>query len=82
MIEVYGRDGCSYCEKAVNLLEMKRTPFTYFKVGKDLTVEELLEKFPGTKTVPIVVVHGMKIGGYSELAGYIEETTSDYGHDI
>lgn len=82
MIEVFGKDGCSYCEKAVNLLELHRLDYKYYKVGRDLTINELLEKFPEAKTVPIVVVHGFKIGGYTELAGYIEETKSDFGHDI
>jgi glutaredoxin len=76
MIEVYGRDNCSYCEKAINLLEIRKEPYKYYKIGRDLTLEELLEKFPGTKTVPVVVAHGFKIGGFTELESFINEKES------
>jgi len=40
----------------------------------DYTREQLLETFPLAKTVPQIVVNGFKVGGYTELAKYIEET--------
>ena len=82
MIEVYGRDGCSYCEKAIDILERYKAKYSYYKLGRDLTAAEFKEKFPDQKTVPCVVVHGMKIGGYNELAGYLEETSGGYTDDI
>lgn len=82
MIEVYGRDGCSYCEKAINILEQYKMDYNYYKLGRDITTSEFKEKFPEQKTVPCVVVHGMKIGGYTELVGYLEETSGGYADDI
>lgn len=73
MIEVYGRDNCQYCTKAVNLLELKKMEYTYYKLGIDLTLDELLEKFPDAKTVPIVVANGFRIGGFTELETYLVE---------
>ena len=80
MIEVYGKDGCVYCEKAVSLLNEHTMKFTYRKLGEDITVDEFKEKFPGVKTVPVVTTYGLNIGGYEALQGYIEETAGNYGH--
>lgn len=79
MIEVYGRDGCSFCDKAQTVLEQYNREFAYYKLGEDLTVAEFQEKFPNQKTVPVIVANGTKVGGYNELLGYLEETTGGYG---
>lgn len=80
MIEVYGKDGCIYCEKAVSLLNERSMKYTYYKLGEDITVDEFKEKFPGQKTVPVITTFGLNIGGYEALQGYIEETAGNYGH--
>ena len=82
MIEVYGREGCDYCKKAQRLLEEKQIPYNYIELGIDITVDEFKEKFPSRKTVPVVVAHGMNVGGYTELVDYLEETSGGFGHDI
>lgn len=82
MIEVYGREGCDYCKKAQELLEQKKIPYNYIQLGIDITVDEFKEKFPEQKTVPVVTNHGFKIGGFTDLQAYIEETSGGYGHDI
>ncbi|CAB5220943.1 GrxC Glutaredoxin and related proteins [uncultured Caudovirales phage] len=79
MIEVYGKDGCNYCTLAQKLLDEKKISYDYIKLGVDITSEEFKEKFPGQKTVPVIVAHGMKVGGYTELVDYIEETSGGYG---
>lgn len=80
MIEVYGKDGCIYCEKAVSLLNEHSMKYTYYKLGEDITIDEFKEKFPGQKTVPVITTFGLNIGGYEALQGYIEETAGNYGH--
>lgn len=82
MIEVYGREDCGYCTEAKRVLEEHQIPFTYYTVGEDVSVGSLTARFPGVRTVPVVVVNGNWIGGYTELKEHIEETKSDYGHDI
>ena len=80
MIEVFGKDGCDYCEKAVSLLNERNMKFTYYELGQDISIEEFKVKFPGQKTVPVVTTYGFNIGGYEALKGYIEETAGNYGH--
>ena len=74
MIEIYGKPNCPFCEKAVHLCESRRLEYVYSSLDKDYTREQLLEWFPGARTVPQIKVDGTKIGGYTELVNYIEET--------
>ena len=82
MIDVYGREGCNYCTLAQMLLDQKQIPYNYIQLGVDITLPEFQDKFPGQKTVPVVVAHGMKVGGYTDLVNYLEETSGGYAHDI
>jgi glutaredoxin 3 len=74
MIEIYGKPACPYCEKAKALCEIRGYKFVYKSLGTDFTREELLESFPTARTVPQIIVNGTKIGGYTDLVSYIEET--------
>jgi glutaredoxin len=67
MIEIYGKDFCPYCDKAVALCEQKGLEFTYKKLGRDFNREEMMETFPSARTFPQVIFKGEKIGGYTEL---------------
>jgi glutaredoxin len=79
MIEVYGQDGCVYCEKAVSLLNERQMQYKYYKIGIDISSIEFKEMFPGIKTVPVVAVFGFNIGGYDALENYLEEVSGGYG---
>jgi len=74
MIEIYGKPMCPFCEKAKAFCDLNKLDFKYFSLGTDFTKEELLEQFPGARTVPQIIVAGTKIGGFENLANYIEET--------
>lgn len=79
MIEIYGKADCSYCVKAKNLLDTHMVAYDYFSIGEDITTEEVIEKFPGVRTVPVVAVNGNLLGGYEQLAQLIEEKKSGLG---
>lgn len=74
MILIYGKPGCAFCEQAKTLCETRGFMFEYMTLDEDYTKEQLLETFPGAKTVPQIVVNGLKIGGYTDFVKYIEET--------
>lgn len=65
---VYGRAGCPWCEKAVDLLCRLRVPMTYKQFGVDYSRSDLEALVPGVKTVPQIFEDGKLIGGYSELS--------------
>ena len=81
MIEIYGRQGCSYCTKARELCEQYNIKYVY----KDMThvvelYEEFTTKFPNAKTVPQITWDDKHIGGYTELLVQIENLSlGNYG---
>ena len=68
-IEVYGKRNCSYCSLAKSFLDKQNIEYSYFDIeaeGFDLT-SLLKVTAPGARSVPIVVIDGKWIGGYTEL---------------
>jgi glutaredoxin len=74
MIIIYGKPHCPFCEKAKQFCEIRQISYEYREMDTDYTREELLETFPGSRTVPQIVVNGLKVGGYDGLLKYVEET--------
>lgn len=67
MIEIYGKTPCPFCDMAKSLCEMKGLEYHYKHYGLDFTRDEMLEKFPGARTFPQIILDGEKIGGYDSL---------------
>ena len=40
MFEVYSRDGCPYCTKVVQVLQLAELKFVEHKLGRDFTRDE------------------------------------------
>jgi glutaredoxin len=74
MIEIWGKSACPFCEAAKNTCESRNLKYVYKQLDVDFTRDEVLEKFPGAKTFPQIIVGGDKIGGYDKLVTYLEET--------
>ena len=74
---------CPFCDKAKALCEQRGFDYEYKTLGTDYTKEELLETFPGARTVPQIVINGQKIGGWDQMVKYIEETNyTGTGHTL
>jgi len=56
---------------AKNLLSSKGIDFEERKIGDGWTKEELLESVPTARSVPQIFVNDEYIGGYKELANYL-----------
>jgi len=83
MITIYGKPMCPFCDKAKALCEQRGYNYEYKTLGTDYTKEELLETFPGARTVPQIVINGNKIGGWEQMVKYIEETNyTGTGHTL
>ena len=48
--------------------------YNQYKIGTDITREQLLEIAPNAKTAPQIVINGTVVGGYTDLVDYIENT--------
>ena len=69
--EIYSKDNCPYCDRAKVLLSSKNVNFTEHKIGRDLTREEFLERFPNARTVPQIYLDNQYIGGYDSLVAHL-----------
>jgi glutaredoxin 3 len=67
---IYTKENCTWCVAAKEFLKNQRTSYEEIKIGEDITRDELLEKYPEAKTVPIIVIDNEWIGGYMELVEY------------
>ena len=66
-IIVYSKTNCPYCVKAKQLLTFKGKQFTEVVIGTDMLREDFMAMFPEQKTVPLIIIDGVKIGGYDNL---------------
>jgi glutaredoxin len=67
---VYSKENCPYCVKAKALLVQKNISFMEVKIGDDMLREDFIAMFPEQRTVPLIFVNGVKIGGHNELVEY------------
>jgi len=76
MIEIYGTDNCTFCDKAKQLLQKYEKEYTYINVTEtEDTTAAFFKKFPDVRTVPqIVLSDGHYIGGYKELKRWLNHT--------
>ena len=70
MITIYGKPMCPFCDKAKALCEQRGYNYEYKTLGTDYTKEELLETFPGAKTVPQIFLDSEYIGTYQHLKAH------------
>ena len=71
--EIFGKPDCIHCEKAKFLCKQKEIEFTYQELGKDFEMGFILEKFPGVKTFPQIIVDSEHVGGYDDLSVFLKE---------
>ncbi len=82
MLTVYGKDGCGYCVKAIDILNTKQMMYKYIKVGEDIGITEFTATYPNVKSVPFIVRGEEVIGTYSDLLKYVEETASGFADNF
>ena len=73
MFLVFSREGCPSCNKVQQVLQLAEVKHVIYKVNRDFTREEFLQKFGESSTYPKVVVDGEVIGGCQETVNYLRE---------
>ncbi len=67
-VEIYTKNTCSYCFRALALLKDKKINFTHIEVGDDpVERASLKEKANGRTTVPQIFINDEGIGGCDDL---------------
>lgn len=72
---IYGQKNCPFCEKAVMLCDLYGVDYDYIDITDKQGIKQNFREC-GLKTVPQIWVdaHGEQhIGGYTELAEFLEE---------
>jgi glutaredoxin len=73
MYTIYTRDGCPYCSKVEQVLQLAELKYVVNKLGRDFDRTEFYEKFGQGSTFPRVVKDGELIGGCTETVKYLRE---------
>ncbi len=79
-IDIYSKDNCPFCTKAFILAQkiqkessQQNHTMSIYKLDRDFTREELMEKFPGAKTFPQIMIDKKVIGGYQEFEAWYND---------
>lgn len=67
---VFGREGCVYCSKALDVAYRNEIEYVYFDVRKDQTARKLLLAM-GHKTVPQIFEGSQYIGGFDDFVKHL-----------
>ena len=70
---VYSKDGCPYCEKIVQVLELSNLNHVIYKLEKDFNRTSFYGEFGEGTTFPQIVLNGKKLGGCSDTIKYLQE---------
>lgn len=72
MLNVYSRSGCAYCKLAKEFLTDHDLEFTEYEIDKNISRDEVVNKFPHLKTLPIIEQDETKevIGSWTELVDW------------
>lgn len=67
-VEIYTKDYCPYCVKAMNLLRQKGVEFTEIDITNDTDkIAEMMERAKPRRTVPQIFINNIGIGGCDDL---------------
>jgi glutaredoxin len=68
LVVIYGKVGCSFCDKAKAYLKEQGTEYQYIDIMEDFdSAFEFTKEYGIIKTVPQIVIDNVLIGGYTDL---------------
>ena len=70
---VYSKDGCPFCDRINQVLELGNFNFVVYDLNKNFDRDSFYGEFGEGATFPQVVVNGKKLGGCQETVKYLKE---------
>ena len=70
---VYSKDGCPFCTKVVQVLQLAKLNHVVYELDQDFDRESFYGQFGQGSTFPQVVVDATNLGGCSETIQYLKE---------
>jgi glutaredoxin 3 len=67
-VVMYSTEPCGFCRTAKQLLSSRRIPYQEINLAKDPDGRAALVAETGRMTFPQIVIDGVNIGGFQELA--------------
>lgn len=76
-VVIYKKDPCPYCDRAINFLNGKGIAYDVVDLtGKQEEIDRIKNE-TGWRTVPIILIDGKLVGGYTDLKALDEEGKLD-----
>lgn len=67
-VEIYGKPGCPYCDRAKELCERREIAYAYYDIQADpVRYGEFIARTKGARTVPQIFVTNTLIGSFTEF---------------
>ena len=70
---VYSREGCPYCDKIQQVLQLAELRHVIYKLDRDFDRDAFYQQFGSGSTFPQVVLNGDNLGGCTETVQYLKE---------
>ena len=70
---VYSREGCPYCTKVVQVLQLAGLNHVVYKLGEDFEKDAFYGQFGQGATFPQVVLDQTNIGGCTDTVQFLKE---------
>ena len=70
---VYSRDGCPYCTKIQEVMQLAELKHVIYKLDRDFDRDSFYEQFGQGSTFPQVVLNGDNLGGCTDTVQYLKE---------
>tara|TARA_Y100000361_G_scaffold79534_1_gene70370 strand:+ start:395 stop:673 length:279 start_codon:yes stop_codon:yes gene_type:complete len=70
---VYSKDGCPYCSKIEQVLELSGLNYVIYKLDKNFDRKSFYGEFGEGSTFPQVTMNGEKLGGCTDTVKYLQE---------
>lgn len=70
---MYKKDPCPYCDRAVNFLNGKGISYDVVDLTNKPEEIDRIKAETGWRTVPIILINGQLVGGYTDLKALDEE---------
>lgn len=70
---VYSKEGCPYCDKVVQLFDIKKFSYVEYKLDRDFDKGGFYGQFGEGSSFPQVTLNGQNLGGCSDTISYLKE---------
>ena len=70
---VYTKDGCPYCDKVKQVLELTESKFVVYNLDQHFDKDAFYGEFGQGSTFPQVVCEGKKLGGRVDTIKFLKE---------